>query len=668
MKTKLQEEINKVLSHFPEYWENKELLKSKLIEDLRNYEGEVIQSLLNNDLIKETYSLQIEDNTIFKLEDFVSMLRFKNYLPNSYTKYSNEIGLTSEGKYLNYNSDVVLDFPYKDTVLEGGMTKEDVGKDEVFYHNVLAKEEIDTLLSPKVLSNIKKYNAKGEHEVTEFKDTDNLIIKGNNLIGLHSLKERFAGRIKLIYIDPPYNTGGDSFKYNDRFNHSTWLTFMKNRLIIAKQLLREDGIIFVQCDDNEQAYLKVLMDEIFNSSNFINNISVKMSEASGIKMSHVDRRFLKIKESILLYKKSNETRFNPITVLKESWDSEYNKILTNFSLLDKRQIDEISQKKEITDEDISTIDEILSNVSILNARNVFDKEVEKESYSDWLKENSFRIFRTAASTSVKKLADKKKIYTDSLLFSIRSVRDGLLYIVKGDYSNFSTNPRVQLLFAEDYQTTYVGDLWHDISTTGLEAEGGVSLKKGKKPEKLLKRVLEFGTNAGDLILDFFMGSATTQAVAHKMNRQYIGIEQMDYINTVSIPRLQKVIDGEQGGISKEVDWQGGGSFVYAELQELNQIYVDRIQQGSSKEELPQVIDDMKEQALLDFKVDLEKVSIENEDFAGLSLEEQKALLINVLDENQLYLNYSEIDDSQYDVSEDVKQFNRSFYEGIDTHG
>ena len=186
MKTKLQEEINKVLSHFPEYWENKELLKSKLIEDLRNYKAELIQSLLNNDLIKETYSLQIEDNTIFKLEDFVSMLRFKNYLPNSYTKYSNEIGLTSEGKYLQYNSDVVLDFPYKDTVLEGGMTKEDVGKDEVFYHNVLAKEEIDTLFAPKVLSNVKKYDENGEHEVTEFKDTDNLIIKGNKLLRILS--------------------------------------------------------------------------------------------------------------------------------------------------------------------------------------------------------------------------------------------------------------------------------------------------------------------------------------------------------------------------------------------------------------------------------------------------------------------------------------------------
>src|SRR5699024_2388439 len=161
------------------------------------------------------------------------MLRFKNYWDNSYTRYTNEIGLTSEGKYLQYNTDVVLDFPHKDSVLEGGMTKENVGKREDYYHNVIAKEEIDSLLSPKSLLNPKKYNKDGEHEITDIDDHDNLIIKGNNLIALNSLKGRFTSKVKLIYIDPPYNTGSDSFKYNDSFNHSTWLTFMKNRLDVA---------------------------------------------------------------------------------------------------------------------------------------------------------------------------------------------------------------------------------------------------------------------------------------------------------------------------------------------------------------------------------------------------------------------------------------------------
>src|SRR5699024_5502193 len=179
------------------------------------------------------------------------MLRFKNYWDNSYTKYTNEIGLTSENKYLKYNTDVVLDFPHKDSVLEGGMAKEDIGKKEIYYHNLLAKEEIDIMKSPKILTNIQKYNDEGNHNITEFKSTDNLILKGNNFIVLHTLKERYAGKVKLIYIDPPYNTGDDEFKYNDAFNHSTWLTFMKNRLEVARNLLRPDGVIAIQISDKE---------------------------------------------------------------------------------------------------------------------------------------------------------------------------------------------------------------------------------------------------------------------------------------------------------------------------------------------------------------------------------------------------------------------------------
>lgn len=162
METTLQQEINEILKKFPEYWNENTLLKNKLIEDIRSYNEDLIEALLSNDLIRNTYSLQLSSGIVFKVEDFISMMRFKNYWDNSYTKYTNEIGLTSEGKYLNYNTDVVLDFPHKDSVLEGGMTKEDSGKKEIYYHNVLAKEELDTLLSPKVFSNITQYNNEGE--------------------------------------------------------------------------------------------------------------------------------------------------------------------------------------------------------------------------------------------------------------------------------------------------------------------------------------------------------------------------------------------------------------------------------------------------------------------------------------------------------------------------
>src|SRR5699024_7216347 len=271
METKLQQEINNVLQAFPEYWNEDILLKNKVIEDIRSYKEKTIEALLSNDLIKDTYALQLPSGSVFKTEDFISVLRFKNYWDNSYTKYTNEIGLTSENKYLKYNTDVVLDFPHKDGVLEGGMTVEEKGKDEVYYHNTLAKEEIDTLLSPKVLAKAKKYYQEDEREVNHINETDNLILKGNNLIALHSLKEKYTGKVKLIYIDPPYNTGGDSFKYNDRFNHSTWLTFMKNRLEVAISLLQDDGSIWINIGDEEVHYLKILMDEIIPNG-FVANV------------------------------------------------------------------------------------------------------------------------------------------------------------------------------------------------------------------------------------------------------------------------------------------------------------------------------------------------------------------------------------------------------------
>src|SRR5699024_7455687 len=276
METKLQEEINEVLKTFPEYWDENMLLKNKLIEDIRSYNEKIIEALLSNNLIKDTYALQLPSGSVFKTEDFISMLRFKNYWDNSYTKYTNEVGLTSEGKYLKYNTDVVLDFPHKDSVLEGGMAKEDIGKKEIYYHNIIAKEEIDTLLSPKVFTNIKKYDKKGQHDTETINDDDNLIIKGNNLLAINSIKERYSEKVKMVYIDPPYNTksSATTFHYNNKFNHTTWLTFMKNRIETSKDFLREDGVFVIAIDDNELFYLGVLLDEIFGEYNRLGVVSV----------------------------------------------------------------------------------------------------------------------------------------------------------------------------------------------------------------------------------------------------------------------------------------------------------------------------------------------------------------------------------------------------------
>src|SRR5690606_14959326 len=217
MDTALIQTLKEILKQFPKFWSGENLQRSLVIDAIQKKEVDVIKALVHNDKIKSIYSTDIDGVLILDFDKLISLLKYKEYWADSFTKYRNKVGLTSEGKYLDYNSDVVLDFPFKDCVLEGGMTKEDQGKDEVYYNELIARDEIDRLFSPKVFTNAKRYLKDGvEENITQFNDGDNLVIKGNNLIALHSLKERYAGKVKLIYIDPPYNTGEDGFKYNDR--------------------------------------------------------------------------------------------------------------------------------------------------------------------------------------------------------------------------------------------------------------------------------------------------------------------------------------------------------------------------------------------------------------------------------------------------------------------
>ena len=261
--------------------------KNMVAELARKYDKGLLTALCGNKNLKELFFEDIDGQLVFKKDIFLQFISQKEFLPESYTRFSQKIGLaTANGDLLSSDNRVVLNWPYKDCIREGGQTKEDQKRDEVFFNEILAPDQITTILEDKVFTNWKRYDKDGEHKLDKLNPNDNLIIKGNNLVVLYSLKKRFAGRIKLIYIDPPYNTKSDSFGYNDNFKHSTWLTFMKNRLEVAHNLLSKDGILCVQCDDHEQAYLKVLLDEIFGPDNLINTIAVKMSTASGMKTAH----------------------------------------------------------------------------------------------------------------------------------------------------------------------------------------------------------------------------------------------------------------------------------------------------------------------------------------------------------------------------------------------
>lgn len=278
VESKAMDHIRKVLEQFGDKYFTKSgaLKRNTVIEDLDNYDKDLMTTILKDDLLHKTYTSKIADVEIFEINKFVDMLRYKEYWEDSFTKYDNKIGLTAGGKYIDDSSDVVLDFPYKDCVLKAGMTKEDVehswDANEPFLNETLAKPEIDELFESKIFINATRYDKNGKTKASSISNDDNLIIKGNNLIALYSLKKRCANKIKLIYLDPPYNTGTDSFLYNDKFNHASWLTFMKNRLEICRDLLSDEGHIVIQTDDNEQAYLKVLMDSIFKKENYVNTI------------------------------------------------------------------------------------------------------------------------------------------------------------------------------------------------------------------------------------------------------------------------------------------------------------------------------------------------------------------------------------------------------------
>lgn len=707
--------VKKILSKDERLINDNEFNITKLYNLLEKYDSKILKELYQNEDIKNKFFKNIDGINIFKQEEFKFFLQHQKPFENGWTKLKNTIGLC-DGKYLLRDTqDIVLNFPFKDCVLEGGQSTDEViegyfnyettsfkeedkaieaeligkkieveisargkktysvsgfkeynGKKrkEVFFNEILAKDEIDRLLEKKALVNWRRYTKDGSGEVKEINRDkngaikENLIIKGNNLLALYGLKKEFFEKIRLIYIDPPYNTGNDSFSYNDNFNHSTWLTFMKNRLEVAKELLRKDGMIFVQCDDNEQAYLKVLMDEVFGKENFINTICVKMSEPTGVKMAHVEKRLPKLKEYILLYKKEN-IKLNIVKIPKGEWDSEYKIYIDNLQKEEIQRLKEIMNNENRSKEEVEEADKICSKMKLSNV----SKVQSKTDTLDWLYENSWRILRSCSSAkNVKELADKKRLDVLGECFVVET-KQKKMYVVLKDYNPESSQPRLKLLFADDYLEVNPGDFWSDINTTGLEAEGKVQLKNGKKPEELIERIIKLATDEEDIVLDYHLGSGTTCAVAHKLNRQYIGIEQMNYIETLTLERLKNVIKGEQGGISRSVKWQGGGEFIYFELAKFNEEAKDKILDCETSEELENLFDKLYNKYYLNYNLNIKKFKelIKTSEFKELCLDDMKKMYLSMLDLNSMYINFEDMEDDKFDLSDDDIKLTKQFY-------
>lgn len=645
---KLYEELEKQLKNEPNFVnDNGELKKWVVINKAQNFDGELIALLLDNAELKAKFFVDIKGTLVFNQNLFVQFLEQKNYLNDSYTQYKNKVGLTIGGKYLKQRNEVALVWPFKDCILEGGQSREEQKREEIFFNEILAQDELTQLLEPKVLTKAKCFDKDGEHAFSGFtRDaelnkkrglpentiTDNLIIKGNNLLALHSLKKEFAGKVKLIYIDPPYNREADSF-YNDNFKNSTWLTFMKNRLEAAKKLLTDDGMFFIQIDDFQFGYLLPLCDEVFERSNRVNIITIKMSESSGVKMSHVDKRLPKIKEFVLVYRQSSKSRLKPVKIQK-------------------------SEQQEKLDEYLKYYRKVITNP---------DEEVENwniVSIKDYLREKGLEHDDVAIKQFQLTNAENVVYRTNNKSFSKLNIKSKLARVTSARGLEYIWWEGKQMLFLSDYIEEYVCDLWTDISTINLNKEGGVDLENGKKPEKLLKRVIQLATEPNDIVMDYHLGSGTTASVSLKMERQFIGVEQLDYGENDSVVRLNNSINGDKSGISEDEDvkWKGGGSFTYLELKKYNQTFIDQIEEANDTKALLSIWEQMKAKSFLNYNVDIKKQEEHIDDFKALSLKEQKQHLCKLLDKNQLYVNLSSLNDIDFECTDAEKQVTQDFYQ------
>ena len=613
------------------------LLKNAIVEAALALRPELIAKLLTHDGLKRNFFTEVEGVWVFDKVRFQKFVMNKRFLPDSYTSFKNKVGLTNEdGDFLSESREVVLSWPYKDCVLEGGQTKEDAKRNEVFWNEILAPDEINRLTEPKVLTNFKRYDKDGEHEVDSVSMDDSLIIKGNNLLALHSLKRKYAGKVKLIYIDPPYyftkHKESDSFNYNSNFRLSTWLTFMHNRLSVAKELLKNGGVILCHIKEDGVHWLKVLMEEIFKVENFVETFIWKNTDNP----DSLSKKSRSSVEYILCYEVNKDSSVQYLGKQTENGDAPLlNSGNSIHPLAFPAQTIRFNIPDGVYECGMPDRVEILTPIKVENGLNSNEVTLKGE-------------FKWSQETLDEEIEKGTYFLCKTNKFSIRFQRKEGAYMAPEKY------------FDEQYLSKAIGVGSNEDASTHIK-QMGLEFTFSK-PESVVAFFIKSITVEKDIVIDFFLGSGTTAAVAHKMNRRYIGIDQMDYIEDTACNRLTKVIEGEQGGISKSVNWQGGGSFVYCELAKANQQFADDIEKAASTKELVTIWEQMQETGFLSWKVNPKEIDANADDFTTLAIEDQKRFLIECLDKNLLYVPYSEIDNAEFGISENDKKINNQFYQ------
>ena len=614
-----------------------DLIRSRVEDRAVNMQADLLAALMAKDSLRAAFFQDVGGTLVFDKVRFMQTVTMRDFLPDSFTAYGNKIGLSSAGEALRKGREVVLDWPYKDCVLAGGMTREDRGGSERFVNRIVAPDEVIRLEEPKALRRWERWDAEAvasgkPGEVTEITGKENLLIKGNNLFALHSLKAHLGKQVategvKLIYIDPPYNTGNDGFRYNDRFTHSTWLTFMRNRLEVARGLLRDDGVIIVNLDDGEAHYCKVLMDEIFGRENFIADIIWEKADSP-----RMDAILVSVRHDHLLVFSKDRSRVD--------W-----KHLTSTS-------EEAAAHYSRTDE---------------GGRKYYTKPLRAmggQGDSRAARPNLYYPLNAPDGTDVYPIrqdgadgawrwSQEKSLSENSRIDWVEG-KDGWTPYYRIYADENSTRPPETIWFNSD-----VGS--NRTSRSELKALfGEADFSMTPKPERLLQRAIEIATNEGELVLDFFVGSGTTAAVAHKMRRRWIAVEQMDYVNDLTATRMKKVVAGEQGGVSKAVDWPetGGGAFLYAEIASEGQDFVAQVD-SAEEDALDALRDELPAASFLRHEVDPE--ALKAADWAEISASVKRRTLREAVAADHLYVNASDMDDEMHGLSVEDRKLTRAFY-------
>jgi len=629
----LIEELTALLSSEPSYILDGKIAKDIVVESALNFDKTLLDLLASNEKIARQFFKKLVSYLVFDKVKFQKFILNKDFLPDSYTQYKISIGLSTEEHYINDDNRVFLNWPYKDCLLEGGQDSEDSKRNEVFWNEILAPDQITRLLKPKVLSSAQKYENKGEKTKTlNLAENNNLIVKGNNLIALHTLKSRYGARVDVIYIDPPYyfeeNKSSDTFSYNSNFKLSTWLTFMKNRLEISKKLLSPKGVIFISSNDEGVYYLKMLCDEIFGNEKYITNFIWKKrsgggNDSEGVALDH---------EYILCY--GNVAGLKKLEFSEEQlkkYEYKDSKFATHGPYSLKNLHDSSLQDSKGLHHDI-----VCPDGSVLSGKD-YQWKCNKDTFEE-------------------RKADDRIVFSQDKNGKWRVQYKIYLYENKG-----------QLIYDENGKIIQKGIIPNAmLDNIASNSDGTKDLKalfpeqkkvfSYPKPVKLIKHLLKIVDNKNAIVLDFFAGSGTTAHATLDLNKEdggnrlFVLVEQMDYVETLTVERIKRAIE--------KYEYQA--EFIYLELLQLNEIFVSKIKKEKDKSKLMAIWKEMSLKAFFGYKMaDAKSTSLEG--LEALSTEDLKKFLLDSLDKNMLYVPLSEIEDADYAVNSTTIKYNKQFF-------